>query len=69
MIRARSCWRAGGRDWISGTVFDHTWRNETNDGGQFSGERSIGVDDDDDDLIVRGSGTDGGFVVHRSAAK
>ena len=52
-----------------GTVFAQTRRNGMKGGGQFSYERSIGVDDDDDDDVDRGRGTEGGFVVHRKAAK
>ena len=51
-----------------GTVFAQTRRKEMKGGGQFSYESSIGVDDDDD-LLDRGRGTEGGFVVHRNAAK
>jgi hypothetical protein len=38
-------------------------------GGQFSYESCIGADADDNDLDGRGRGTEGGFVVHRNAAK
>lgn len=50
---------------MAGTVFAQTRRKETKGGGQFSYESSMGVDDD----LDRGRGTDGGWVVHRNAAK
>ena len=52
---------------MAGTVFAQTRRKETKGGGQFSYERSIGIDDLDDD--DRGRGTEGGWVVQRNAAK
>ena len=65
MMRARSCWCSGVRDWMAGTVSHQTWRNETKVGGQLVGERSIGVEF----FESRGRGTDGGDVVQRRAAK
>ncbi len=65
MIRARSCWCSGASPWMDGTDLAHTERNEVNAGGQFSAESSVGSDD----LLRRGRGTEGGFVVHRRAAK
>ena len=50
---------------MAGTVFAQTRRKEMKGGGQFSYESSKGVDDD----LDRGRGTEGGFVVHRNAAK
>lgn len=50
---------------MAGTVFAQTRRKETKGGGQLSYESSIGVDDD----LERGRGTEGGWVVHRNAAK
>lgn len=52
---------------MEGTEFAHTRRKETNGGGQFSYESSIGWEDLD--FEERGSGTEGGFVVLRKAAK
>jgi hypothetical protein len=65
MMRARSCWCSGRRDWMEGTVLAHTRRKEVKAGGQLSAVSSIGGDD----LLLRGSGTEGGLVVQRRAAK
>jgi hypothetical protein len=65
MIRAKSCWYSGERDWMAGTASHQTWRNEAKAGGQFAGERSTG----DEVFDNRGRGTDGGDVVQRRAAK
>ena len=65
MIRQRSCWREGDRDWIFGTVEIQTVRNGRKTGGQFEGERSR----DGEFFDCRGRGTEGGVVVLRSAAK
>lgn len=53
------------RPWIRGTLAAQTARKPRNEGGQLSAESSSGGAD----LVARGSGTDGGFVVHRRAAK
>jgi hypothetical protein len=67
MMRARSCWCSGGRDWMEGTVLAHTRRNEVKAVGQFSADSSS--DGDVFELLLRGSGTEGGLVVQRRAAK
>lgn len=46
---------------------DHTIKNGRKTSGQFDSDRSFGVLDVD--LLRRGSGTEGGFVVERRAAK
>ena len=66
MIRARSCWCSGASAWIAGTECDHTVRKGRKAIGQLEVERSFGGAED---LVVRGSGTDGGLVVERRAAK
>lgn len=65
MMRARSCWCSGARDWIRGTVDDQTFKKEMNAGGQFACDRSSGANV----FKCRGRGTEGGDVVHLSAAK
>jgi hypothetical protein len=50
---------------MEGTVLAHTRRKEVKAGGQLSAVSSIGGDD----LLIRGSGTEGGLVVQRRAAK
>ena len=50
---------------MGGTVDDQTVRNDMKDCGQFSGDRSSGADV----FVLRGRGTEGGDVVHLSAAK
>lgn len=54
---------------MEGTVLAHTRRKEMKAGGQLSYERSMGFDEKDLDVDERGSGTEGGWVVHRNAAK
>lgn len=65
MMRHKSCCCSGGSDWIRATLELQTFRNEMNAGGQLVWERSRGCDV----LLCRGRGTEGGVVVHRSAAK
>ena len=65
MMRARSCWCSGMRFWMSGTQVAQSRRKAMNVVGQFSSERSRSGPD----LVVRGRGTEGGFVVHLKAAK
>lgn len=48
------------------TVDAHTVRKGRKGTGQLERERSVGGERD---LVRRGSGTEGGFVVERSAAK
>jgi len=50
---------------MDGTVLAHTRRKETKAGGQLSAESSICCDV----FVLRGSGTEGGLVVQRRAAK
>ena len=50
---------------MGSTFFAQTRKNDTKAGGQLSNDRStLGIAFD-----VRGSGTEGGCVVHRKAAK
>ena len=42
MARATSCWYSGASSWMRGTFFAQTLRKETNAGGQFSYESSVG---------------------------
>jgi hypothetical protein len=49
---------------MEGTVLAHTRRKDAKAGGQLFAERSIGLM-----VVLRGSGTDGGSVVERKAAK
>lgn len=66
MIRARSCWCSGVRDWMDGTVDVQTLRKGRKETGQFERESSAGLSCD---LERRGRGTEGGLVVERRAAK
>jgi hypothetical protein len=52
---------------MAGTLRDQIWRKPRNTGGQLEEERSIGGACLP--VVVRGSGTEGGSVVQRSAAK
>jgi hypothetical protein len=52
---------------MDSTVLAQTRRKEMK-GGQFSYESCIGAAAADNDLDGRGRGTEGVFVVHRSAA-
>lgn len=71
MMRARSCWCSGRSAWMSGTACDQISRKEMKAGGQLSSDRSIWGAGWPPlcFAFLRGRGTDGGLVVHRSAAK
>ena len=50
---------------MEGTVLAHTRRKEAKAGGQLAADSSVG----NEVSVLRGSGTEGGFVVLRRAAK